>query len=129
MSEPRKIPSPSVNPENKPYFDAAAAGKLLLKKCGACGKVHFYPRAMCPHCFSDRTEWLEAKGTGTVYTFSVLRAVPAPYCIAYVTLDEGVSLLTNLVDCDFGALRIGMKVKAVFTATEAGTVVPMFTPA
>ena len=74
----RKIPSPSVNPENKPYFDAAARGKLLIKKCNACGKNHFYPRALCPHCFSDKTEWLEAKGTGTVYTFSALKAVQDP---------------------------------------------------
>ena len=125
----RKIPSPSVNPENKPYFDAAAQGKLLIKKCNACGKNHFYPRALCPHCFSDKTEWLEAKGTGTVYTFSALKAVQDPYCICYVTLDEGVTMLSNLVDVDFDKLKIGMKVKAVFKATEGGTAVPMFTPA
>ena len=129
MSEQRKIPAPSVNPENKPYFDAAAEGRLLIGKCNACGKVHFYPRAICPHCFSDRTEWRPAKGTGTVYSFSVLRPVPAPYCIAYVTLDEGVTMLTNLVDCDFGRVAVGMKVKAVFKPAENGASVPMFTPA
>ena len=125
----RPIPSPSINPENKPFFDAAAAGKLLIGKCHACGKPHFYPRAICPRCFSDRTEWVPAKGTGTVYTFSVLRAVASPYCIAYVTLDEGVTMIANLADCDFEKLKIGMKVKAVFKPTENGTPVPMFTPA
>ena len=124
----RKIPAPSVNPENKPFFDAAAEGKLLIKKCNACGKNHFYPRALCPHCFSDKTEWLQAKGTGTVYTFSVLKAVQDPYCICYVTLDEGVTMLANIVDCDLGAVKVGMKVKAVFKPTEGGAPVPMFTP-
>ena len=124
----RKIPAPAINPENKPYFDAAASGKLLVKFCNACKKYHHYPRALCPHCFSDKTEWRDAKGTGTVYTYSLLTAVQEPYCIAYVTLDEGVTMLTNLVDCDFKALKVGMKVKAVFKPTENGAPVPMFTP-
>ena len=125
----RKVPAPSINPENKPFFDAAAEGKLLIKKCNSCGRNHFYPRSLCPHCFSDRTEWLPCKGTGTVYTYSVLKAVQDPYCIAYVTLEEGVTILTNLVDCDFDKVAIGMKVRAVFRPTEGGAPVPMFTPA
>ena len=126
----RKIPAPAVNPEVKPFFDAAAEGKLLLKYCTACSKFHHYPRALCPLCFSDRTEWRESKGRGTVYTYSVLRrGVPQPYCIAYVTLEEGVSLMTNLVDCNFDDLRIGKSVKVVFKPTDGGPPVPMFTPA
>jgi len=125
----RKIPPPAVNPENKPYFDAATQGKLLIKKCTACSEVHHYPRAICPFCFSEKTEWRDAKGTGTVYTYSVLRrGVPVPYCIAYVTLDEGVSMLTNIVDCDLNGVRIGMKVKVTFKPSEGGPLVPMFTP-
>jgi uncharacterized OB-fold protein len=125
----RKIPAPSVNPENEAFFEAATAGKLLIKKCAACGEHHCYPRAVCPFCASNRTEWREAKGTGTVYTCSVLRrGAPEPYCIAYVTLDEGVSMLTNVVDCDLDAVRIGLKVKVVFKPTDGGPPVPMFTP-
>jgi hypothetical protein len=128
-SKERKIPAPSVNPENKAFFEAASQGKLLIKKCLACGEFHHYPRAHCPYCFSDRTEWRAAKGTGTVYTCSVLRrGVPEPYCIAYVTLEEGVSMLTNIVDCDLDAVKIGMKVKVTFKPTEGGPPVPMFTP-
>ena len=126
----RKIPSPAVNAENKPFFDAAVRGRLLIKKFISCGEVHHYPRAICPYCFSDRTEWMEAKGSGTIYTCSVLRrGVPGPYCIAYVTLEEGVSMLTNIVDCDLDAVRIGQKVKVVFKPSESGAPVPMFTPA
>jgi uncharacterized protein len=126
----RKISAPLVNAENKPFFDAAAQGKLLVKFCAACAEYHHYPRAICPHCFSDRTEWREAKGTGTIYTWSVLRrGVPTPYCLAYVTLDEGVSMITNIVDCDLDAVRIGQKVRVVFKPTDGGPPVPMFSPA
>jgi uncharacterized OB-fold protein len=125
----RTIPAPPVNAENKPYFDAAAEGKLLIKRCATCGEVHFYPRAICPYCFSDRTEWREASGKGTIYSYSVMRrGVPIPYAIAYVTLEEGVTMLTNIVDCDFDAIRIGQKVKAVFKPTDGGAAIPMFTP-
>jgi uncharacterized OB-fold protein len=53
----RKYPAPAINPEIKPFFDAAAEGKLALKKCAACGQIHHYPRAICPFCASDLTEW------------------------------------------------------------------------
>jgi uncharacterized OB-fold protein len=119
-----------VNPENKAYFDAAGAGKLVVKFCTACKEHHHYPRAICPFCFSDKTEWRDARGTGTVHTYSVLRrGVPEAYCIAYVTLEEGVSMLTNIVDCDLDTVKIGMKVKVVFKPTDGGPSVPMFTPA
>ena len=125
----RKVPAPSVNPENKPFFDSAASGKFLVKFCNGCQKFHHYPRSLCPHCFSDKTEWREAKGTGAVYAYSVLKAVQDPYCIAYVTLDEGVTVLTNIVDCNVDSVKIGMKVKVVFKPTDGGPPVPMFTPA
>lgn len=130
MAQDRKIPAPAVNAENQAFFDAAAAGKLALKKCADCGEHHFYPRAICPHCFSANTVWVDAQGGGSVYTYSVLRrGVPVPYCIAYVTLDEGVTMLTNIVDCDLDAVRIGMKVRVVFKASDGGPPVPMFMPA
>ncbi len=126
----RKVPAPALNPEIQPFFDAAVSGKLVLKFCTACSAFHHYPRALCPHCFSDRTEWRDAKGTGTVYTYSVLRSgVPEPYCIAYVTLEEGVSMLTNIVDCDLDTVRIGMTVRVVFKPSDGGAPVPMFTRA
>ena len=126
----RKIPAPRPNPENQAYFDAAAQGRLLVKRCAACGERHFYPRAICPFCFSDRTEWQQASGTGTIYSYSVMRrGVPVSYAIAYVTLAEGVTMLTNIVDCDLDSIRIGQRVKVVFKPTDGGPPVPMFTPA
>ena len=126
----RSIPSPVTNPENLEYFDACAKGILLVGKCDACGEYHFYPRRICPHCFADQVKWVPAKGTGTIYTYSTMhRGVPVPYTIAYVTLDEGVSMITNIVDFPPGSLTIGQKVKVQFTPTEGGQPVPTFTPA
>ena len=121
------IPSPPLNAENQPFFDGARAGKLLLKRCAACGELHYYPRAVCPFCASERTEWVAAQGRGRIYSFSVMRRVAEPYAIAYVTLDEGVTMLTNMVDCDLDRLRIGDPVRLVFKAAEGGEMIPMFT--
>ena len=124
----RKIAAPEPTPGSKPYWDAASAGKLMLGACRACKKVHHYPRAICPHCFSTEVELKQSSGRGTIYTYSVMRRVPEPYTIAYVTLDEGVTLMTNLVDCDFDQLAIGQKVAVVFRPSEKGQVLPMFKP-
>ncbi len=131
MAEERIIPAPPVNPESKPYWDACAEGKLLVKHCTACGKAHHYPRTMCPFCFSDKTEFRPAKGTGEIYSFSVVkRGPPIPYAIAYVTLAEGPKMMTNIVDCDLDSIKVGQKVKLVFKPVEDGsTQMPMFTPA
>jgi uncharacterized OB-fold protein len=123
----RPLPAPEPNPETKPYWDAAGQGKLLVRRCTACGRAHHYPRALCPFCFSDKTEWQTTSGNGTIYSFSVMQRAPAPYTIAYVTLDEGTTMMTNIVDCDFDTIRIGMKVKAMFKPTEGGPPLPMFT--
>ena len=125
----RTITAPVATPENQPHFDAAERGELLIKRCQACGQHHYHPRAICPHCFSDQTEWVTAKGTGKIYTVSISRRVlPTAYAIAYVTLDEGVSMMTNIVDCDLDALEIGQAVKVVFKPTDGGPPVAMFTP-
>ena len=124
----RKLPAPAVSPETQAYWDAAGKGKLLVRKCTSCGQAHHYPRTICPFCFSDKTEWVEASGKGTIYSYSVMRRAPVPYAIGYVTLAEGPRMLTNIVDCDFDALRIGDRVKVVMKPSENGTMVPMFTP-
>lgn len=124
----RSIAAPLLNAEIKPYFDAAAEGKLLVRRCRDCGEAHFYPRSICPHCFSERTEWQASAGAGTVYSYSVMR-VGGPFVIAYVTLDEGPTMLTNIVDCDPESVRIGQRVRVVFRPTDGDSVVPMFAPA
>ena len=126
----RTIPAPPTNPETQAFWDAAGRGTLLIKRCAACAQTHWYPRTLCPFCGSDRTEWQEASGRGTIYSYSVFRRAPIPYAIAYVTLAEGPTMMTNIVDCDLDAIRIGQAVRVRFTPTEGdGPPVPMFTPA
>jgi uncharacterized OB-fold protein len=93
----------------------------------SCKALHYYPRAVCPFCASEKIQWVEAKGKGTLYSYSVMRRVAEPYAIAYVTLDEGVTMLTNMVDCDLDRLRVGDAVRLVFKAAEGGEMIPMFT--
>jgi uncharacterized OB-fold protein len=112
-----------TNPENQAFFDAAREGRFMLGRCKSCNELHYYPRAVCPFC-SGPTELTPARGSGKIYSYSVMRRVGEPYAIAYVTLEEGVTVLTNLVDCDLDRLAIGAAVRVVF---KDG--IPMFTPA
>lgn len=124
----RRIQAPETNPDSAPFWQAAREGRFLLRRCTACGEAHWYPRARCPYCLGE-AEWTEASGRGTIYTFSVMRRAPVPYAIAYVMLEEGPAMLTNIVDCDLEALTIGQRVRVVFKPSEGqGPPVPMFRP-
>jgi uncharacterized OB-fold protein len=125
----RKLAAPVITAESKAFFDAARQGRFLIPVCTACYRAHWYPRAICPFCASDKVQWREASGKGTVYTFSVMRRVKEPYIIAHVTLAEGPTMLTNIVACDAADVRIGQPVTVVFQDTENGPPVPMFKPA
>ncbi|MCC6532458.1 MAG: Zn-ribbon domain-containing OB-fold protein [Burkholderiales bacterium] len=125
----RTITDPQMNTGDEPYFEAAAQGRLVLKQCGDCGEYHHYPRSFCPFCQSENVSWRDAKGTGTVYSYSIMRrGTPVPFCIAYVTLAEGVTMVTNIVDCDLDSVRVGQPVKVTFKKSEGGISMPMFTP-
>lgn len=127
-AQPRKLPTPEANAETQTFWDAAKDGKLLIKRCESCTKPHYYPRAICPYCGSFETKWEESAGKGVIYSHSVMRrGAGTPYTIAYVTLDEGLSMMTNIVDCDHDALAIGDRVTVRFVETD-GPPVPMFTP-
>jgi uncharacterized protein len=125
----RKLAPPVVTAEGKAFFDAARQGRFMIPVCTACDRAHWYPRAICPFCASDKVEWREASGKGTIYTFSAMRRVKEPYVIAHVTLAEGPTMLTNIVDCDTDRVRIGQNVTVVFQETENGAPVPVFKPA
>jgi uncharacterized OB-fold protein len=122
----RIIPSPTQNPESEPFYAAAKDGKFMIRRCTSCRKPHWYPRALCPFCFGD-TEWETASGDGVIYSFSPMRR--ANYTIAYVTLKEGPTMMTNIIDADPDKLACGQAVKLKWTVTEDGTPVPTFAPA
>ena len=128
-AEPHRIPAPRVLPETQAYWSAANEGRLLIKRCRACGECHHYPRDICPHCLSADTEWLTASGAGTLYSFSTMGHNETAYTLAFIALDEGVTMMSNLVDCDPALVKIGHRVRVVFKPSENGQAVPMFTPA
>ena len=122
----RKIPKPLVQPDTLRYWQAADEGRLLVKRCGSCGQHHHYPRDLCPFCGSAATEWREAAGTGRVYSYSSMGQGDEAYTLAYVTLDEGPSLLTNLIGG--GPFAVDQPVRVVFVPSAGGHAVPMFSP-
>jgi uncharacterized OB-fold protein len=128
MADARKIPAPIVTTETETFWNEAREGRFVVPTCSACGKAHWYPRAICPFCSSEKVQWRDASGRGIIYTFSVMRRAKEPYAIAYVTLAEGPTMMTNIVDCNFDKLSIGQAVNVVFKDTEGGPPVPMFRP-
>lgn len=132
MSTPyaeRPLAAPLVDAATGPFWAAAAEGRLTTRRCRDCGKLHWYPRPVCPFCQGD-TGWVPLSGTGHIYSVSVTRkAGLIAYAIAYVTLDEGVTLLSNIVDCDLDQATIGRRVQVCFKSAEDGHRIPMFRPA
>ncbi len=121
----RKLAGIPETSDSAEFLAGARVGRLMLRRCTACRKPHWYPRPVCPFCFGN-TEWEAVSGEGVIYSFSIPRK-PVTYAMAYVTLTEGPTMMTNIVGCDFEALRIGQKVRVAFTSTEDGGAVPTFT--
>ncbi len=124
----RVLADPQISAENEAWFSAAASGELLIKHCDGCDRAFHYPRDRCPLCHSAQTRWIPASGRGEVYSFTVLRRAPQPYCVASVALAEGPRMLTNIVDCDFDDLHCGMTVEVAFIKTQGGITMPVFKP-
>jgi uncharacterized OB-fold protein len=141
MSNPQKEkrytkPLPRVDEESKGFWEACQRHELYLQRCGGCGALRYYPRALCPRCLSDATEWVLSSGRGTVYTYTVTHQNQAPgfretlpYVLAYVELDEGVRMLTNIVGCDPNIVKIGMPVEVAFEDVTPEATLPKFKPA
>jgi uncharacterized OB-fold protein len=135
---PVPYPAPIPDQSTAHYWEAAARGELVIKRCDNCGRAHFYPRPFCPVCWSTAVRWERASGRGTVYTFSVVRRsdLPpfrdrVPYVPAIVELAEGPRMMTAIVDVDPADVRIGMEVDVAFAPAgpDGSAAVPVFRPA
>ncbi|UQA94765.1 Zn-ribbon domain-containing OB-fold protein [Streptomyces halobius] len=138
---------PEVDAFTRPYWDAAAEGRLLLRRCRAegCGAAHHYPREFCPYCWSEDVEWERACGRAALYTWSVVHRndLPpfggrVPYIAAVVDLTEGPRMMTEITDCPEVDLRIDMPLRVHFRTqggaadggfADGGVAVPVFRPA
>jgi uncharacterized protein len=129
---PLLAPEPPITPETRAFWDATLDGRLLFRRCRACGEAIWYPRPICPFCHSDDTVWEQASGRGSIYSFSVVRrgagrwASESPYVLAYVELDEGPRVMTNIVEAAIEDLAIGREVQVVFHRAGEAAALPRF---
>ena len=128
-------PLPEINELNYRYWEATKRHELVLQKCMECGHYRYPPGDTCPSCLSDRLEWVETRGRGTVYSWVVFHQIyhPAfaediPYTVVAVELEEGPRLVTNLLDCKPEDIEVGMPVEVVFDDVTDDITLPKFRP-
>lgn len=135
---PEKVatrPLPSLKElDTAPFWQGTAEHQLRYPVCNDCSTVIFYPRAHCTSCASSNLRWEQATGTGTVYTFSIVRQsyhpffrALAPYAVAWIDLDEGPRLVSNVVGVAADAVTIGMRVQVEWEQHEE-LCIPLFKP-
>jgi len=129
-------PLPVIDEETRPWWEALQRHELYVQKCRACGDLRYHPRAQCTNCLSPRTEWIRCSGRGTVYTFTATYQNQGagfreslPYIMAWVELEEGVKMLTNLVECRPEEAKIGMPVEVVYEDVTPQVTLAKFRPA
>ena len=123
-------------PDTLPFWEATKNEKLKYQQCNMCNSVVFYPRFACTHCGSDELQWKDSKGEGEIYTYSVVRQNRNPafadlgaYVLAYVDLDEGFRMMSNIVGIKnpITDVKIGQRVRVKFEEQDSGEFpVPVF---
>jgi uncharacterized OB-fold protein len=123
------------NPWTAPFWEAAAAHRLVLPRCAACAAYRFPPAPFCWRCRSQETEWVDHDGRGHVYSFTVIRhalspvvADALPLVAAVVELDGtgGCRLVGNVVDADPETVEIGRPVAVDWYDVREATTLPVF---
>ncbi len=133
-----KRPLPNLKEhDTREFWEATKDGQLTYQRCDACGTVVFYPRHHCTKCLSTSLSWHTASGRGTVYTFSVVRKAEhpffrtqVPYAVAWIDLDEGPRILSNIVGIDDPAtdIEVGQRVMVEWEIHD-DLAIPLFRPA
>jgi uncharacterized OB-fold protein len=129
----KPLPSPTL--ETRPYWEGCKRHELRIQLCAECGLYQFYPRLYCAKCFGDRVEWVTASGLAKVLSFTIVRrpvspafAGDVPYVVALITLDEGPSMMTNIIGCPPESVKIGMRVGVTFEDWNEEVSIPKFHP-
>ncbi len=130
----KPLPAPTL--ETRPYWEGCKRHELRIQRCRVCGRYQFYPRIYCAQCFDDRVEWVAASGRATVLSFTIVRrpvspafAGDVPYVVALVTLDEGPTMMTNIIGCEPEKVAIGMRVAVTFEDWNEEISIAKFRPA
>ncbi len=133
---PDSMPSPWVTPHSLPWWQAAAAHRLVVQTCTECGATRHPPAPRCWSCRAPGHEWVEVPGSGTVYTFTIVHqsfipGLAVPHVVAAVALDGGggARLVTNIVGCEPAEVHIDMPVTVVWDDRAPDLALPRFEPA
>lgn len=127
----RPVPEPSWLTER--FWAAARDNTLVRPVCSDCGKNFFSPQAACPRCLSESWEYVPSSGRGQVYSFTICHRAPdpafvTPYVLAIIDLEEGWSMMSNVVSDDPSDVRMGMAVEVDWLPLSSGMVLPVFVP-
>ncbi|WP_102419840.1 Zn-ribbon domain-containing OB-fold protein [Mycobacterium sp. 4858] len=126
--------APAITKDTEFFWNGLRDNKLLIQRCGGCGRLRHPPRPMCPHCRSLDWDTVESSGRGTVYSY-VMPHEPKfpffeyPYVVALVELEEGVRLVSNLTGIDPADVRTGMPVEVYYQGFDNDLVLHQFRPA
>lgn len=119
----------------EPFWRACEREQLVFLQCSACGKYLPYARGLCPRCGSDTLTWRPISGRGRVYSFTVIHRAPGPefrpyvpYVLALIEVEEGVRMMSWVVDCPTEQVRVNMPVRVVFRQIASRASVPCFAP-
>ena len=126
---------PQATPETRPYWEGLKEGKLMIQRNKATGQAYFPPRPFDPRDPFAEVEWFQASGRGKLATYVISHRPPpgyqAPFSIAVVELEEGVKMMTNIVECPQTpeALQLDMAVEIVFHKVNDDVTLPLWRPA
>jgi uncharacterized OB-fold protein len=127
---------PPLDRDISEFWDGTREQRLLIPTCRSCGKVFWYPRPTCPHCLSADIDWRQSSGAGEVAAVSVmhrpanpLMADKVPYAVVLVDLDDGIRLMSNMVEVDANDVRVGMRVQLRWEPLTDGRNLWLFAPA
>ena len=126
-------PLPALQGLTEEFYAWGRKGELRFQRCEPCGAWRHVPREICARCGSSTWSWQRASGRGRVFTWTVAAramhpafANDAPYAPVVVEMEEGVRLVSQMVDCAPDALAIDMPVEVVFVAVTPEVTLPKF---
>ena len=126
-------PLPTPTPWSQYFWDGCKEGKLYIQQCKDCGKNIFYPKLYCPFCLSKELAWIQATGKGRIYTYMVVYAYQptefeedVPYAVAVIDLEEGVRMMSNIVESDLEGVCCDAPVEVLFDKVTEEITLPKF---
>ena len=124
---------PKPSPETRVYWDGCRHHELLIQRCKDCDHFQFFPRIICSRCMGQNIEWIKASGQAQLVSYTIVRRPVSaaykpeiPYVVALVQLEEGPTMMSNIVNCDPDQVQIGLAVEVIFEDWSDEISIPKF---